>query len=493
MQQTVAAIYCRLSKEDLNCDTSESINNQMLGINEYAKENNIIVYKVYSDDGYSGGNFERPAFKEMMQDLSIKKFNTIIIKDLSRLGREYIGVGNLVENVFPLNKIRLISINDNYDSLNYEDDYSIVLRSLLNDYYLKECKRKSQQAVMKRSKTKYMTTGGIYGYKYGNDKELIIDEKPANVVRYIFNEYISLTKVKIILNYLNSNHIPTPGYQSILNYGKNRFRVKEENYFIWTREMITKILNNIEYTGVAINRNVIMHNGKQIKNPNPEIIYDSHPAIITKETFDKAQEILHSKTPKIPNDLDKLRFKGLFYCKECDKLMHYIRGNNPSYICKNNHRIKADTIHKVVFVEVKRTLAEFIKNPENFKKKAYEKLMNQTNEKRYIELINRKNEIDAAIEKLFLKKIEGEITVDAYKDINNELLLENKEIENKLQSFKNIEVEKKLMLDRFKEFQSSLMNLDETNEFEKVKRLVSKIEVNPITNKVKISYIFSRP
>ena len=113
--------------------------NQMIGINEYAKGNNIIVYKVYSDDGYSGGNFERPAFKEMMQDLSLGKINTILIKDLSRLGREYIGVGNLVENVFPQNKIRLISINDNYDSLTYEDDYSIVLRSLFNDYYLKEC------------------------------------------------------------------------------------------------------------------------------------------------------------------------------------------------------------------------------------------------------------------------------------------------------------------------------------------------------------------
>lgn len=422
----------------------------MMGINEYAKKNNIIVYKVYSDDGYSGGNFERPAFKEMMQDLSFGKFNTILIKDLSRLGREYIGVGNLVENVFPQNKIRLISINDNYDSLTYEDDYSIVLRSLLNDYYLKECKRKSHQAVIKRSKTKYMTTGGIYGYKYGNEKELIIDEELADIVRYIFNEYIISTKVKDILDYLNSNHIPTPGYQSIINYGPNRYKVKEENYYTWTRAMITRILNNIEYTGVAVNRKVIMHNGKQIKNSNPEIIYGTHPAIISKEIYDKAQNILHSKTPNVPNDLSELRFKGLIYCKECGKVMHYIRGTSPSYACPHNHRVKADAIHKILFVEVKRTLSEFVKNPEEFRRKEYEKLINHTKENEYINLINRKNEIDSSIEKIFLKKIEGEISIDEYKNISKELLKENEEIEAKLQICKNIEVEKKLMIYRFK-------------------------------------------
>ena len=137
---TLAALYVRLSSEDLNRELSKSIENQIIGLKDYAKKQNIAIFDVYIDDGYSGSNFDRPSFKKMITDMELKKFNTIIIKDLSRLGRNFVHVGNYIEHIFPDNNIRLISVDDNYDSLTYDDDESIVLRSFLNDYYLKECK-----------------------------------------------------------------------------------------------------------------------------------------------------------------------------------------------------------------------------------------------------------------------------------------------------------------------------------------------------------------
>ena len=187
--QTIAAIYVRLSKDDLNTDYSKSIANQISGLKTFCIENKFKVYDVFIDDGYSGSSMDRPGFISMISKMKLKKFNTIIVKDLSRLGRNFVQVSEYVENIFPDNDIRFISVNDGYDSLTYSDDESIVLRSFINDYYIKECKRKARKAVEKRSKVKAMTTGGIYGYKYDKDKNIIIDDPAALIVQEIFERY----------------------------------------------------------------------------------------------------------------------------------------------------------------------------------------------------------------------------------------------------------------------------------------------------------------
>ena len=156
----IVAIYVRLSREDEDkidkSKESRSIENQIKTLKDFAKEQGFAVYNIYADDGYSGGDFNRPAFKQMIDDMKRRRFNVLLLKDLSRLGRSLYKVGDLIENVFPVNGIRVISLGDKYDSQFYKDDMSIVLRSFLNDYYLKEFKKKCRKAREHYAQTKHL-------------------------------------------------------------------------------------------------------------------------------------------------------------------------------------------------------------------------------------------------------------------------------------------------------------------------------------------------
>ena len=203
------AIYARLSREDEdkidgNKSESRSIENQIKVLSDYARENDLDIYKIYYDDGYSGANFERPEFKKLLKDMYQHKFDTILIKDISRLGRVVYKVGELIECIFPKNNIRVISLNDKYDSLTYNDDQSIVIRNFLNDYYLKEFKRKCRQARTHYARTKHLNYYPKYGYNFDKDRKEIIDDYSANIVKRIFdyvaNQGLSTCQVAEILN-----------------------------------------------------------------------------------------------------------------------------------------------------------------------------------------------------------------------------------------------------------------------------------------------------
>ena len=188
MSQVKAVIYARLSQEDRLEDTSLSIQNQITNLKEYIISHSYDFIQVYADDGYTGGTMNRPAFQQMLKDLYQHKFNTIIVKDISRIGRNLIEVGHFIEEICPLESIRVISVLDQYDSDVYTNDDSIVFRSFMNDYYLKECKKKAYKSLERRITKKPLNTIPYYGYIL-KDKRFIIHPEEAYVVKRIFDDY----------------------------------------------------------------------------------------------------------------------------------------------------------------------------------------------------------------------------------------------------------------------------------------------------------------
>lgn len=286
------ALYCRLSKDDDLQGESNSITNQREILTQYAKENNLNIYDVYIDDGYSGTNFERPDFKRMIQDIKNKKVNMVIVKDSSRLGRDYIGFGEYVEKIFPENRVRLISILDNYDSAidNGVAD-TLPFRAVINDLYAKDISKK-----VKASKHKNAVNGLFngnrtpYGYKRSETDrhKLAIDEKYAKNVRRIFD------------------------------IGKNVCT-------IWKPSSIKHILRNEVYIGNIVQEKCKRINyklNKRIKNDKSKWIRveNTHEPIIDKEKFYAVQDILDSKSETRTKSRNLL-LKGLVVCSDCGKKM----------------------------------------------------------------------------------------------------------------------------------------------------------------------------
>jgi DNA invertase Pin-like site-specific DNA recombinase len=314
------ALYCRLSKDDDLQGESNSITNQKEILTQYAKESNLNIYDVYIDDEYSGTNFERPDFKRMIQDIKDKKVNMVIVKDSSRLGRDYIGFGEYVEKIFPENQVRLVSILDNYDSAidNGVAD-TLPFRAVINDLYAKDISKK-----VKASKHKNAVNGLFngnrtpYGYKRSETDrhKLVIDEECAKNVRRIFDLYLEGTALSQIAYTFNDEHIPTPS--QISGTGRNVCT-------IWKPSSIKHILKNEVYIGNMVQEKCKRINyqlKKRIKNDKSDWIRveNTHEPIIDKEKFYAVQDILASKSETRVKSRNLL-LKGLVVCSDCGKKM----------------------------------------------------------------------------------------------------------------------------------------------------------------------------
>lgn len=206
-----AVIYARVSMESVYTK-KESISNQVDYLLEYAKENDFNIVNIYSDDGISGGTLKRPGLEEMLSDMKNKKFDTILVTNLSRFSRNYIDAGNYLDHIFPENNIRFIATGDNYDSATYDDEESFAIKIWLNDMYLKDIGNKIRFANQKRAETKYMSAGGIYGFRKNDKGEFEINEDEAKVVKLIYKLRLDGLSPYQIRNYLKENKIYSIAY-----------------------------------------------------------------------------------------------------------------------------------------------------------------------------------------------------------------------------------------------------------------------------------------
>lgn len=372
-----AAAYVRVSKEDIASGQakkaeSNSISNQKKLISDFVKDKpEINIVSIRTDDGYTGTNYDRPAFQLMLDDIRAGRINCVIVKDLSRFGREYIDAGKYIDRLFPYYGVRLIAINDNIDTITKDmsDELGITIRNLFNDNYCRDISIKTRSSLkVKRKNGEFIGAFAAYGYRR-SDKEhnnLVIDEYPAAVVQDIFKWKLAGMSQDGIARRLNEQGILSPlEYKRSqgMNY-KSGFKVKEKA--MWTAITVRRILTNELYAGTLIQgiRTTPNHKVKTVKVNDKEdwcILENHHEPIVSQKTFHLVQRLLALDTRTSPNRDVVFSLCGLVVCGDCKNPM--VRKTTSSkgkkysyYICSQNkdrktcssHRMKAEDLETAV-------------------------------------------------------------------------------------------------------------------------------------------------
>ena len=349
------AIYLRLSKED-GGEESQSIGSQRDILLNFINKNGWKFVKEYVDDGYSGTNFNRPAFNNLINDIKYGIFNVILTKDLSRLGRNYIQVGYYIEEFFPNNNIRYIALTDNFDTLSEDGNEFVPFKNFINEWYAKDTSKKIRITLNEKAKNGVprKTCFPIFGYKFNSYNEREIDSETAKIVELIFNKFIELESTKKVAEFLTENGYKTPRYYNAIKYNYNKESVLSmpiNKFTCWRKDTIKSILTKEEYLGVyktANTKSISFKNKKRIKNKNAYVFKNKYQPIIDVKTFNLAQKILKStKGNSLTFKTNNL--KGLIYCGYCNKTMRILtRVNNKEdeskfrYCCYNYNDLCCD-------------------------------------------------------------------------------------------------------------------------------------------------------
>ena len=383
MQETTkiwnATLYLRLSRDDGDKEESNSITGQReLLRNFLANHSDIREYTIRVDDGWSGSTFERPGFQKMMEDVKAGRTNCIVVKDLSRFGRNYLDAGEYIEKIFTFLGVRFIAVNDNYDSLGGKktsDDLIIPFKNLINEAYCRDISVKIRtQLEIKRKKGQYLGSFATYGYlKDEQDKnKLIVDEFAADIVRDMFQWKLEGVSPQDIANTLNRLGVLSPmEYKRSLGM-KFTTPFKTNPKAVWSAATVIRILKNPVYTGVLIQGKVTTPSykvHKRVTKAESEwcVIENNHEAIVSQMLFDNVQKVLRLDTRRSPEDEAVTLFSGMVFCGDCGASM--VRKTVPAggkkyvyYVCSANkqdkttcspHRIRDNALVEIVLDSLK--------------------------------------------------------------------------------------------------------------------------------------------
>ena len=436
-------LYIRLSREDGDKEESSSVTNQREMLKRYVSEQeNFFIVKEYVDDGYTGTNFDRPGFKQMIEDIEAGIIDTVITKDLSRLGRERLGVGHYTEIYFPEHNVRYIALLDNIDT--YIDsgmNDMAPFKGVINDMYVRDISKKIRSSLIERKKAgNFLGVTAPYGYqKDPNNKfHLIINEKEAEVVKRVFRLYLEGNGLTRIAQILTKDGIPVPGESR--DIGKTR---RTALYSSWKQTTIRRILDNRVYLGelVQFKRRKINYKSKRrITVPEEEryICRGTHEAIIDEESFNAVQNIL-KKNKSFKGTKHDYLFKGLLYCAECGARLNITYSNYAlkkygeyryTTICYSYSRLYSDicTRHSNSIPELEEVLIKHIKEVckryinENLqdelismaKKQKQLELKQITNEKKLETISQKISDIGLYIKNLYMDKVKGVVSENDY-------------------------------------------------------------------------------
>lgn len=489
------ALYIRLSQEDKdngkNKQESNSVTSQRTILNNIIEENNdLIVYDTYIDDGYSGTDFTRPAFQRMIEDIEDNKINCILVKDLSRFGREHVDAGYYIFKYFPLHNIRFIAVNDDIDSYKNSESLNNIMvpfKNLINDEYARDTSVKIRTSLeSKKKKGDFVGAFPSYGYIKDpkNKSRLIIDDVAADIVKNIFNWYVNEGLGKIaICHRLNDMGIINPTGHKKIELGQNYNNYgKKDNTYTWIPSTISNILSNEVYIGHTIQgkrrvKSYKIHKIEAVPKENWIRVENTHEPIIDKETFEKAQD-LNKKDMKVSQKTGELSiWAGILKCKDCGRAMNKKSSTNKSgntyeyYICstyrkKSNklctkHSIKVENLTKAVIQAINLHIELFI-DIEKIIKEINESIFQNTKNKRLEEMIFLKqNEIlkmSNYKRTLYEDWKNGYITKEEfveYKNIyeNDMIRLKNniEKLEKEKDEYKNKNILNNVWIEKFKE------------------------------------------
>ena len=464
----ISILYCRLSSEDANEGESNSISNQRLILSKLAERENLSNPIVFYDDGYSGSNAQRPAFQQALALVKNNQVSNFVVKDLSRVSRDYLLSGNLLEVVFPSKNIRFISLQENIDSnkKSSQDAYLTPLVSLFNNWYSMQCSEKIK--LSKHTKAKNgEKIGWITPYGYLNNpenrKEWLVDEYASEIVKRIFSEYISGRTPTEIAQGLRCDKILTPARYK-MNLGVANYRILESDPCYWKTQMIWQILEKEEYIGSTINLKTAKISYKQRNcrmRPREDwlIFPDSHEAIISKEDFEIARKMMgHKRVIQRQNWKNKSGhenlFAGLLYCENGHKLSfcpqekagvnldhykcyHFKRAGDT---CSGGHYLRKELLENLILNELQELINSFQINEADLLQRLKDKFeIKET--KKFSELKKQltKNEqrmveLDIIIQKLYEKQLLGEIADDRFKKLCDSYEAEQAELKEKVQT-----------------------------------------------------------
>ena len=456
----ITALYTRLSQEDLLQGESNSIRNQKLILQKYADDHGFHNCQFYADDGYSGADFNRPDFKRMMADIEAGKIGTVIVKDQSRLGRDYLQTGMLMEITFPQYDVRFIAINDGVDSANGVSDFSGI-KNYFNDFYARDTSRKIRAVIKaKGERGERISTATPYGFMRDpeNPKKLIPDPETAPIVQRIFEMRVNGMGVVKICDTLSREKIINPGLYMFRRSGNRSGQPNPDRPYHWAQNTVRKILANREYVGDTVNFKTYSKSNKLKKRLNnaPEnilIFENTHEAIVDRKTFDLVQKhFAGRKRPDIQGEVDK--FAGYVYCGECGKRLYLHRGKtikpeNNHFQCGGfqsrttdctAHYIRESVLEEIVLADLRKMTALAREQPEEFYRMA---MANGEEEARKFydtatwqqnKLNARIKDLDNIIRCLYEDRVCGRITLERYDTMAGSYEQEQAELKQELES-----------------------------------------------------------
>lgn len=481
--------YLRLSHEDGDKEESNSITGQKNLIREYFRHHpEIVACGMKIDDGFSGSSFDRPAFQEMMADVKMGRINCIVVKDLSRFGRNYLEAGEYIERIFPFLGVRFIAINDNYDSMNtrtVSDELVIPFKNLINEAYCRDISVKIRsQLEIKRRRGDFTGSFAAYGYIKDpkNKNHLLIDEFAANVIRDIFCWKIKGVSAGDIADRLNQDGILAP-----LDYKKSQglrfatpFGINERS--AWNATTILRILKNPIYTGVLEQGKITTPSFKvkrRILKPREEwnIVRGAHEAIIDQHDFEIVQKVLAMDTRTSPGNSAVELFSGIVYCGECGaamvrktvssgkkKYIYYVCAAHKKEKTCYSHSLRDCILEQMILESVKRQMQSVL-DMEKILELTQTALLQQSGVKKHQGRLDKKNEEMGRYQKLLCSLYEnltdGVIDQEEYQRLKKTytaLLLEAQEqakaIRTEIKQIRESSMKRKEWTDQFKKYQS---------------------------------------
>lgn len=457
----IAALYCRLSRDDGTESESNSIGNQKKLLSQKAKEMGLTDTKYYVDDGYTGTNFNRPGFQQLIDDIEIGLVSAVMVKDLSRLGRDYVSVGNYTDSYFPEHNIRFIAVNDAIDSDEGESEIA-PFKNILNEMYARDISKKIRSSHRLRGSMGEPLSQPPYGYMKSseNKKKWIIDPEAATVVKSIFKMCLDGKGNETIARELQESEvlIPMAYWRS---KGLNRGGKKTQtNPYKWCKTTIQKILSQQEYCGDIINFKTY---SKSFKNKtryenskeNWAVFKDVNEPIIDRETFETVQKFISKTKRRAPKKENGERsiFNGLIYCGDCHSKMRYHTSTSNKEIhyftcsdnkvdyrgkCPGRHYVRADALEEVVKLELRR-LVEMLEIDESY----FAQLLLRKNDeerekdKKFLEselqkAIARSNTVSQLYEKLYEDNIIGKVSDEWFVELSHKYEKERMDLKAKI-------------------------------------------------------------
>lgn len=498
------ALYCRLSSDDGRKDDSLSITNQKQILERYAVEEGFTPYKFYVDDGYSGTNFQRPSWQQLEAELKRGLISAVIVKDSSRLGREYLQVGQIFEHLFPTYGVRFISVTEGVDTIDGVDEF-MPFRSLFNEFYAKESSKKLR-AVHRNKALSGGRVGGRapYGYKKDENNKLIPDEEIEPVIHLIFSKALEGKGLSVIARELEEAKILNPSALFYQRTGIALSMYDPDFPYMWAGPTVKNILSNEVYIGSVANlktTTVSYKNKKRIYNPVEKqiIVKNAHPAIISEEMFEVVQKMRESRKVSRSKGQSVNKFVGLLFCQQCKgKMGFYDKAKNSPYVkyyCSTykhkkkenctNHFIKESHLVEVVLKSIQELISfaqededafvEFLMKKKNTKQNKEFSVL----EKEIVRLNIRAGEISSILKELYEDKVVGNIDNTMFEKLSSKFVTEDDNIQlTLLNKTKELE-ELKLINVNISDFQKQVTQLTTISELtpELLNLLIERIEV----------------